>query len=85
MIIDAIVSVVVGIFTGVLGLLPSYELPDSITNLGSSVGEAVGTLNGVFPVGTLGVCIGLMIAARLFLFAFGLAVWVYEHIPFKAT
>lgn len=85
MIVDAIIGVLLSLFTGVIGLLPSWQVPSSITDLGGTLGGALSGLNGVFPVGTLGLCLAMMVGCRLFVFAWGLIVWVYRLVPFKLT
>jgi hypothetical protein len=70
---------------GLLGLFPSYTLPDSVTNLGSTVGDAVATANGIFPVVTLGICIGIVAAVWLLLAAFDALMFVWRALPFKAS
>lgn len=85
MILDAIMGLLVALLTGVVGLLPAWSPPSSITSLGDSIGSAVGSVNGVFPVGTLGACLAIMVGSRLFVFAWGFIVWVYRLIPFKLT
>lgn len=85
MIVDVLIGLMVSMFTGVIGLLPAWAPPDSITNFGESVGSAVAGVNGVFPVVTLGICIAMMIGVRLFVLAWGLLIWVYKLVPFKFT
>lgn len=85
MIIDALVRIVFGILTGFLGLFPAYALPGSMTSLGQRLGNAVSTANGIFPVQTLGICIGVMLGAHLFILLWALVVWVYTKIPAKFT
>lgn len=85
MIIDAIVQVLTGLVTGVLGLMPAYQLPDQINDLGETLGGAVAGINGVFPVVTLGKALAAVIAVQLLLAVCSLVLWVYKLIPFKAT
>lgn len=80
-----IVKATLGLVRGLLGLFPAYALPSSMDNLGSSIGNSVSGANSVFPVVTLGVCLGVVVGLRLFLALVDLAVWVYGLIPFKAT
>lgn len=83
MLVDFLIGLVVGIFTGILGLMPAYQLPASITDLGGTIGSSVAAINGVFPVVTLGACLVLMIGARLFIAAWSAIAWAYDKIPFK--
>jgi hypothetical protein len=84
-ILDLIIKAVVGIFTGILALLPDVTLPSSVTAWSSSIGSGFGAANAFFPLTTLGLCIAAVIAVRLLLSAYSLVVWLYEKIPFKFT
>lgn len=83
MILDLLVSGALTLLTGLLGLFPAYDLPGSMTSLGSELGAAVAGLNGVVPVVTIGVCLGIVLAARLFIAGVALVQWVYGLIPFN--
>jgi len=85
MIFDWLIGLLLAVFNGVLGLFPAYSLPSSVTSFGTSIGSAVGTANGLFPVVTLGICIGVMIVARVFIAAWAAVAWAYAKIPFKMT
>lgn len=85
MIFDALAGFLLVVVSGVLGLFPAYTLPGSLSDFSASVGGWVTTANGFFPVTTLGVCIGLVLAARLFVLAVRLVVFVYDLIPLKFT
>jgi hypothetical protein len=85
MVTDAVVSVLMGFLTGVLSLLPSWELPASFAAFGPELGAKIDAFNGVLPVVTLGQCLAAMVGFRLFVLAWGLVVWLYDKIPFKAT
>ena len=84
MILDFIVGVLFTFVEGVLGLLPTYTPPD-FASLGGSLGQALASANQLFPIATVGACIGLIVALQLFVFAWHAVVFVYELIPFKAT
>lgn len=84
MILDLIVAIVLGLLTGVLALIPAYDMP-SMSGFGSSLGSNIGALNGYFPVITLGVSLLLIIGARVMVFAFDTAIKLYELIPLKFT
>lgn len=85
MITDAIVETLMGVLTGVLGLMPAYSLPAQIDDLGATLGGPVAGINGVFPIVTLGSGLAALIAVRLFLYLVAVVQWVYELVPFKAT
>lgn len=85
MIIDAIVNILFAVLQGVLGLLPVLDLPAGLTVSASGLGDGLATANTFFPVTTLGTCLGIVLAVRLFLFAWDFLVWLYDKVPFKAT
>lgn len=85
MILDWIMGALIGLWTGILALFPSYTLPDSVSSVGSSLGASVATINGIFPVVALGGCLVVMIGARLFIVLWAGIAWVYAKIPFKFT
>lgn len=70
---------------GLLGMVPAFALPESVTSAGASVGGTLGSVNGIFPVVTLGACLAAVLALWVFVNAWGLIVMVYDRIPFKAT
>lgn len=85
MIVDAIIGVALAVLGGFVALFPSYTLPGSMTGVGSNLGSAVATINGVFPVVTLGICIAAVLGLAVFLAAFNAVVWVYQLVPLKFT
>ena len=85
MILDWIMGALIGLWTGFFALFPSYELPDSVSSVGSSLGASVSTVNGIFPIVTLGACLLVMIGARLFVALWAGISWVYGKIPLKFT
>ena len=85
MILDLLVKAVVTIFTGLLGLVPAYSPDSTFSTAGASLGATVSAANGVFPVVTLGACIGALVLARLFLVGWELVVFIYDRIPGKFT
>jgi hypothetical protein len=85
MLIDAIVQAGLLVIGGVVGLFPAYTLPTTVTTLGSNLGSAVAGANSIFPVITLGLCLGVALGGILFLALWNVLVLVYDLIPFKAT
>jgi len=85
MILDAIIGLVVTLLTGLLGMIPAYSLPDSILSAGATIGETVGTINGVVPIVTMGACLAALIGVRMFIWIWQLVVFIYDKIPAKAT
>lgn len=85
MIVDFLMKGVIGLLTGVLDLVPSYSLPDSVTGAGATIGGGIGQIDGIIPVVTIGLCLAVILAFRLFLFAWSIIVFVYDRFPLKAT
>jgi len=85
MVLDAIIKVVITLLTGILGLVPSFSFSDTMWSAGQNIGGALATINGVVPVGTIGECLAVILGVRGFLFVWGLIVFVYDRIPFKAS
>lgn len=85
MIFDTIVAILVAVFEGILALLPTMALPAAIMQNASAVGQTAAGLNGVLPVTTLGLCLAVVVAVRLFILLWAVVVWIYERFPFKAT
>lgn len=85
MILDLIVKVLLSVFSGFISLFPAWQLPDSMTGFASSLGASVSTINGIFPVVTLGVCLAALVSTWLFVGAFQAVVFVYRLVPFKAS
>lgn len=85
MILDAILTILFALVEGFLGLFPAYDLPSSVPQSFSVIGQTAGQLNGIFPVGSLGACIAVAVGFRLVIALVQLLLWVWELIPFKAT
>lgn len=80
MIVDTFARFLIGIFNGVLGLIPSYS--PNFTGLGGNLGSALAGANSFFPMVTLGICIAAILGLRLFLFSVSLVTWVWSKVPF---
>lgn len=80
MIFDAIVSFIVNVFEGVLGLIPDYS-PD-FGDVGGALGAGLAGANSLFPVTVLGACIASLIGLRVFMLGLTLVTWVWAKIPF---
>lgn len=79
-----IVTLMLTVLTGVLGLLPTYS-PPAFDGLGTTLGEGLAAANALFPVTTVGVCLGIVFGVRVFLLAWDAIIWLYRLIPLKAT
>jgi hypothetical protein len=84
-ILDALAVIAFSLVRAILQLVPAYTLPTQVTSSAGSFGGAAGSVNAIFPVGTLALCLGAVIACRLFLFVWDLVISVYKLFPFKAT
>lgn len=80
MIFDAILALLTGVLTGVLGLFPNYN-PD-FGGFGSGMGGALAAASNLFPVVTLGVCIVALVACRVFITGVAFVAWVWDKVPF---
>lgn len=80
MLLDLLVDLLFGLFEGLLAMIPSYTLDAS--GLGGTLGSALAGANSVFPVTTLGLCIALVIGARVFIAWVAFLAWVWTKIPF---
>lgn len=83
--VDLIFAAMFGLLGGVLSLIPEYELPSSVLSAFEGFGSALGGMNGVVPVGTLGAALVAVVGFRLFLLVWDLVVFVYGKIPLKFT
>lgn len=79
-----IVTLMLTVLTGALGLLPTYDPPD-FGSLGTALGSGLASANALFPVTTLGVCLAVVLGFRLFLLVWDAIIWLYRLIPLKAT
>lgn len=84
MIVSLLWGLAATILDGVFGLAPTFTL-DKLGGVGDSIGSAVATVNGIFPIVWLGGCIAAAVATWAFVALWELAVYVYKLVPFKAT
>jgi hypothetical protein len=75
-------SLMSGLFEGLMALFPEYELPGSVTAAGEGIGAAIAAADAVFPVSTLGICLVIVLGARLVLTTIAFLLWVWQQIPF---
>lgn len=79
-----IVTLMLTVLTGVMGLLPTYS-PPSFDGLGTTLGQGLAAANALFPITVLGWCLGVVVGVRVFLLAWDAIIWLYRLIPLKAT
>lgn len=80
MIIDAILSILIGFLTGILGMFPTYSL--DLGQFGTGLGGSLAGINSVFPATTLGLCIAIVLGLRLVIAVIALLAWIWDKIPF---
>jgi hypothetical protein len=84
-IVDVIVSSVVGLFTALLSLIPEWEVPESSVEIANGVGQFMGVLNKFLPLDDFFIVLGLGLAFAAAVTVWHFIVWAYERIPFKAS
>lgn len=85
MILDRIISAIVGLVSGVLGLFPSWSFGLDLESTGSTLGQALGVADNYFPVGIVLTCLGVVLGLKVALLVFNAVVFVYRLIPGKFT
>lgn len=85
MITDFILEVMFGLATALVGFLPDWVPPAGLVTNASTLGVQFSQMNSYAPVSLLGVCLGLVLAVKVALSAWRLAVFVYDRFPFKAS
>ena len=58
---------------------------DTLPSFASSISTALSTANAYFPVTTLGIMLGLVMAQRVGMVLWRLIVFIYQNFPAKAT
>lgn len=84
MILDLLFALALLIVGGILAIIPAFSMPE-LGDSGAAMGSAVAAANGLFPVVTLGLCIGAVLLTWVFTSIWAYAVYVYRLIPFKLT
>ena len=83
MIVKGFLDLVLAAVSGLLSLLPTWNLDDSaVTSFSGTLGDWMGRANGYVPEHLLWSCVGLLAAVRLALWAWRGLVFVYSMIPF---
>lgn len=87
MIITALVSLVTAIVQAVLSLIPQWSVDPASTvgEYSNTFATVAGSLDGYVPERLGLICLGVLVALRLFMFAWKGVLFVYGLIPFKAT
>jgi len=66
--------------TGLLNIAPAatIDVAALATNTGT-VAALGGTLNGYFPIATLGVCLGIVFGLKVFMFGYRLVLFIWHQ------
>lgn len=76
-ILNDLVGVVISPFT----YLPDASLPDSLTQGYANVQGFISTVNPIFPIDTLLICISFIVGIELAIFAYKAIMWLIKKIP----
>lgn len=81
MITEALLSVVVGLVEWIVSITPTFgvELDLDLAGFFEDVGENAQRLNGWFPVATLAICIGILLAVQAITTVWGFVLWLYHQ------
>ena len=80
MITTALLVVALGSLAGLLNIVPVASIDVSgLTVNASMVAGLAGTLNGYFPLVTLGVCLGVVFALKLFMLGYRLVLFIFHQ------
>lgn len=86
MIVEWVVSLVLGIVQGLLSLLPTWEVDTSaFDEMGTDLASLVLKVDAYVPVVTLLACFAIRMGVWVFMSFWRALVFVYDLIPFKAT
>lgn len=80
MITQGVLSVVLGLVSGLVSLLPQFSVTlDSAAAAAQTTGSTVGMLNGYFPVATVGGCLVAVFGFKVFMAAYRVVFFVYHQ------
>lgn len=82
MLTTILLTLMCGVLGGLMGLFPAYTLPSSIASAGANLGSAIASADAVFPVSTLGICLLVVLGARLILTTVAFLLWLWQQVPF---
>lgn len=89
MIIDALLGMVVGLLTTLLGLLPTEPVPPDLAAMWNAALDPVShwfaALNEFLPLDDLATAIGMLLAWMVAIHVFKLVAWVLELIHVAGT
>ena len=71
----------VDIVSAPLLALPIATLPDSLTQSVANIQGIISTINPIFPLDTILVCISVIVTIELAIFAYKAIMWLIKKIP----
>lgn len=82
MIVTFLIQLVSGLVSGLLGLVPAWNIDTSVmSSFTADIGGLIGRVNGYVPSVLLMACLGLLLVVKLALLAWRVCVFVYSMIP----
>lgn len=80
MIIVALLGILLATVGGLLNIIPvaAIDVSGLVANV-SQVSGLAGTLNGYFPLVTLGMCLGVVLGLKLLMLGYRLVLFVYHQ------
>lgn len=80
MITFALVALFLGTITGMLNIAPTATIDvSSLATNAATISSLAGTLNGYFPLVTLGVCIGIVLGLKVFMLGYRLVLFIFHQ------
>lgn len=75
-----LLGLLLGTLSGMLGLIPGgvLDMSGMVANV-SMISSLAGTLNGYFPLVTLGICLGVVLGLKLLMMGWRLVLFVYHQ------
>ncbi len=68
--------------SGFISIFPSGTgFATAIHTAASTLGGYLSLVDNVVPVATLGICMGLVVAAEILVFGFKTFKWIFSHVP----
>jgi hypothetical protein len=86
MITGFLISLVLGVVTGLFSLLPAWSADTGVVSgQANGAGTFLGAFDDYLPERTIVACLALLLVIKLAMFVWRLLVFVYGLIPGKAT
>jgi len=83
MIFDIFLNMGAAVVGFLVGLFPvSQGFPPAVFTAAATLGNTIGVLNPLVPIGTLATILGLILTLEGIIFGFKTFQWIYRYIPF---